>query len=1087
MSGLEGLAALGLACSIFQTVSFGRETLALVKEVYQNGSIDHTLVHKSTAIQGVASDIVAVEIPRPLGQYEQKLFDVTKKCTGFARDLKEEIAFLMGHNIKGSLRATLKTAVKVNWRKRRLERMERDLADSEQLMQSSLLVWIFKSINTASVNIDSLEESVRHFVIKYDQGHRQTSELVSEEALRVRETIIREAGKTDMAMRDHVTQTVASVEQKFKDHFSQTSTERRKERLLNSFKYPGLNERANQVEDAHPLTFRWFFADQDDLSPSNDRNYTNDERNNTKVTPEMVWSSFTDWLQSHLGIYWIMGKPGSGKSTLSKFILSQPHTKILLERWRRDVIVASHYFWRPGNIMQRSIKGMLCSIARQLVLAIPDALQYASLNVRSLDQKDADTDWAVPELQRLCLGLVRHSGKPLCLLIDGLDECGPEDGHQELLDILERFQSQDVKIIASSRDEPVFERRFRHQPQLRIQDLTRGDLRTYATTKLHDEIRKDPSFASHLASQAEGVFLWLVLAVQSLNRGCENGESNAELRKRLENLPQRLNDMYRDMCIRDGLSIAEMMLASFEGSHHGFADASAISESHFLEECERFCRRVQVRCAGLLVNTGRSTEPRQGGLGVTRFAILGYANKEAGFQFIHRSAQDFLVDTMEGRDILRHDGTPAEDLDLQILSASVRTAKLLSMMRGSSPLSLNLDNFLSDLSIVAHAREGAVIALLSRYYELYISADLLSDQFDRRYTRPANFFGFVALYSNLNRHAVSIVKDQVLGRSLRSAVLLCALDRREGLPIELTRRLLRLPEVDVNLKCPVLLPRQGALSVVYGSEIGPLDHVESSPFTRLLGIGLETLDWRPLAREQTRASHAKLQFLNLVSEFALRGADFHSTVFLAFRLHTRKDMATLDTREQVWPGGLFQIPGWDSSNQHPFEYGDGSILCVMALQPTTVIQKMLASLLKTDLILDDIDKAEHSSGEDDSDLVNLAKSISVLSQKCQEHECGASDHFVGFLQPFENFADVPYRQLSDEDSASLTNLMLTCIFDGVEVDQVIIRRFREAVVRSPFSNIGFRDYLRGLGCFDNLAAEKLLSEYQEEHRGLFHY
>lgn len=89
MSGFEGLAALGLACSIFQTVSFGRETLVLVKEVYQNGTIDHSLTDKSTAIQEVASDIIAVDIPRPLGKYEQKLFDVTKKCTRFAIGMRD--------------------------------------------------------------------------------------------------------------------------------------------------------------------------------------------------------------------------------------------------------------------------------------------------------------------------------------------------------------------------------------------------------------------------------------------------------------------------------------------------------------------------------------------------------------------------------------------------------------------------------------------------------------------------------------------------------------------------------------------------------------------------------------------------------------------------------------------------------------------------------------------------------------------------------------------------------------------------------------------------------------------------------------
>lgn len=87
MSGLEGLAALGLACSICQVVSFGRETLVLVKGVYRNGTLDDSLAEKSTVIQDLASDIISVEIPGPLGKNEQKLFDVTKKCTGVAKGM----------------------------------------------------------------------------------------------------------------------------------------------------------------------------------------------------------------------------------------------------------------------------------------------------------------------------------------------------------------------------------------------------------------------------------------------------------------------------------------------------------------------------------------------------------------------------------------------------------------------------------------------------------------------------------------------------------------------------------------------------------------------------------------------------------------------------------------------------------------------------------------------------------------------------------------------------------------------------------------------------------------------------------------
>lgn len=87
MSGLEALAALSLACNIFQVISFGRETLGLVKKVYRDGTLDNSLVDKSITIQGVASSIIGVNIPQS-GNQEQRLVDVTKKCTGVARGME---------------------------------------------------------------------------------------------------------------------------------------------------------------------------------------------------------------------------------------------------------------------------------------------------------------------------------------------------------------------------------------------------------------------------------------------------------------------------------------------------------------------------------------------------------------------------------------------------------------------------------------------------------------------------------------------------------------------------------------------------------------------------------------------------------------------------------------------------------------------------------------------------------------------------------------------------------------------------------------------------------------------------------------
>lgn len=691
-------------------------------------------------------------------------------------------------------------------------------------------MFLSKSLNTASMNIDSLEENMRHFVIRYEQGCRKTSDLVSREALQVREVIARESERTAGALRDQSTQISTKFQQVFDRHAENLSRAQFKEKLLNSVKYAGMNERANQIENAHTHTFGWLFAELDEASNSDDEASNDDDEasNNDDEASNnddearnhehqklagAVWSSFTDWLQSDLSIYWIMGKPGSGKSTLTKYILSEPRTKIALERWRPSVIIANHHFWRPGNLLQRSIKGMLCSIVYQLVRSIPQASEYALANVVDVSQKDNDTDWSVPELQQLCLGLIRHCAKPLCLIIDGLDECGPEDDHQRLLETLERIKLQNVKIIASSRNEPTFERRFRHEPQLRMQDLMADDLRTYAKDMLRMDISNNPKFVTELVEEAEGVFIWLVLVVQSINRGLDNGECLKDLRKRMKSLPKRLNDLYRDMwnrlnddgdlyrrsaalyfrlamaargtqlgCVKYGLSIMEMMLASFEKTHYAFSNSPVISASQLLEECEGFRKRVEIRCAGLLGIYGKSTGSIPVGKAFleTEDALIEYADKSMGFQFIHRSAHDFLVDTIEGQDILRHEGMSSEDLGLRVFTASLRASELVFLLlrkatrdrgaHGKYP-SREVVIYLCDLSSIANAGGSDLGALFSLCYELYSSSALLLNHGDMHATRTAAFFGVASFFPNLHRYSTPIIENRVVGRATRSAIL----------------------------------------------------------------------------------------------------------------------------------------------------------------------------------------------------------------------------------------------------------------------------------------------------------------------------
>lgn len=982
-----------------------------------------------------------------------------------------------------------------------------------------------KSANTASINIDSLGSELRNFVIKYDHGSRQASQLISSEALQVREAIVRQSGKTEEALRTHVTQTSKNLERKFKYRIERDSREQRRAILLKSLKYSGMNERANQVESAHEGTFGWLFADADDSSCSGDEEFysngseeldgqdarseddwydidTDDEYE--QEPPEMVWDSFTDWLQSDLDFYWIMGKPGSGKSTLAKFILSEPRTTIALGKWRPGAIIASHYFWRPGTILQRSIKGMLCSIIYQLVNFIPDAVEYASTNVAGLSHKDGDTDWSVPDLQQLCSGLIEHWGKPLCLLIDGLDECGPEDDQQKLLDTLEGIRLPNVKIIASSRNEPIFEKHFRHEPQLRMQDLTAEDLRTYAQEFLPRRVRSH--LCEQLVENAEGVFLWLVLAVHSIKRGSRNGESLEDLRNRIRSLPKGLNDLYKDMwarlnddcdlyresaalyfklkmaadtkqlkCLEEGWSILAMMFASVAKDRWPLAKMPLIPIRQLIKECVEFPKRVQVRCAGLLVLHGRSAGTSlKKGLRGAKSPFLDYINTRVGFKFIHRSAQDFLTDTVEGQNILNHGGMSPEDINIRIVSGSLRAASLIRRrppkLEAIAGLPKALKIYLNDLSSVTDVRHSDVGDLVSLCHQLYSASDLMSIHWDERLTRAAAFFGDAVCFPKLNRYYTSIIENQLVGSDIRSAVLLSVTRNfRQHIPIKLIGWLLSLPDIDVNLKCPLLVLREET-----AHNLGPLDFIKESPFTRLLGYGLEDIIWRLMGSKcgyKTRQNRdSATQFLRLVSDFAFHGANFHSTMLMAF--HPDYQFSAT----QFGSLCLLQIPGKNLSSWSGFERNNDKFLCVLALQATSVIQQMLASFLKTEPGHENPDEDGHSPREDECSAAELDQAVSFLSQRCQESGGGAKDRVIGFLHRSDSFADMPYRKVGEQDSANLLEMIWACVFEGVSQDPG--SRCREVIARSPFSSIGLRDYVRDMGLFDGLAAHKLQLEYK---------
>lgn len=133
MSGFE---ALGLACNVFQTITFARETFIVCRDIY-NGqkSPDPNLEDKAVAMVQ-ASQRVELSCSRISGTPEEKaLIDIAQKCTAAAKELGSMVKSITKKHKQGKVSAALYIRFKSLWNKSDVERLDKALADYTSTMQ----------------------------------------------------------------------------------------------------------------------------------------------------------------------------------------------------------------------------------------------------------------------------------------------------------------------------------------------------------------------------------------------------------------------------------------------------------------------------------------------------------------------------------------------------------------------------------------------------------------------------------------------------------------------------------------------------------------------------------------------------------------------------------------------------------------------------------------------------------------------------------------------------------------------------------------------------------------------------------------
>ncbi|KAI6859233.1 hypothetical protein KC323_g6691 [Hortaea werneckii] len=310
-----------------------------------------------------------------------------------------------------------------------------------------------------------------------------------------------------------------------------------KDAILQRLHFPQFCERKREIKQAHADTFEWIYKQRS--------------------------TGFKDWLCEENGIFWISGKAGSGKSTLMKFLARHPMTKTLLKQWTGDnrLVLADFYFWSTGHPLEKTQEGLLRSLLFQLLQECHELIPSvcATRWKPQYIPGGFQDSWQCSELIATINAVLAHPDLSVrfCLFIDGMDEYQGDQGNF-VQDLMGFSKHSSVKICASSRPWTLFKKSFGIKPgqYLTLEGLTKGDI----DRVINDELIRDDRFTKlgpsdgtadeltdELRKRADGVFLWVFIVVRSLLRGVDSGDDMATLRKRLNETPSDLEDLFRKM------------------------------------------------------------------------------------------------------------------------------------------------------------------------------------------------------------------------------------------------------------------------------------------------------------------------------------------------------------------------------------------------------------------------------------------------------------------------------------------------------------------------------------------------------------
>ena len=215
--------------------------------------------------------------------------------------------------------------------------------------------------------------------------------------------------------------------------------------FLQNLSFREMDVRHAKIVATHSRTYEWIFQDN-----------------------AHGGTSFTRWLTSGQGCFWVSGKPGSGKLTLMKLICGHDQTRQALLAWAgpMPLVTAKYFFWNAGTPLQKPLEGLLRSLLFEILRQCPEIISTLHEHPHSSQSYQYGRQWLPHEVIQLFRQVIQQSltSARFCFFIDGLDEYDTKrDGDLDDLVTLLRglADSKNIKVLYFQSSMEHFPRCFR--------------------------------------------------------------------------------------------------------------------------------------------------------------------------------------------------------------------------------------------------------------------------------------------------------------------------------------------------------------------------------------------------------------------------------------------------------------------------------------------------------------------------------------------------------------------------------------------------------------------------------------------------